>query len=296
MYLLHCDPFPVPLPQGHPFPMGKYAGLRRVLEQRGLAPADRLAAAEPAPRQALEAVHDPGYVAAFLSGDLGPEARRRLGFPWSPELVARCLASAGATLEATFLALEHGTAGTLAGGTHHAHRDFGAGYCAFNDLAVAARAALDAGRVERVLVVDVDVHHGDGTAAIFADDKRIFTLSLHGARNFPARKPPGDLDVPLEDGTGDRDYLDALVPALDEAFARARPQLVLVQGGVDPLAADKLGRLSLTHAGLAQRDRSILEAARGLPLVWTLGGGYGRPIEESIAAHATSFALLRERP
>jgi acetoin utilization deacetylase AcuC-like enzyme len=276
--------------------MGKYARLRSVLAGQGLVDPERLRAAEPAPRGALEAVHDPQYVHDFVGGELDVKAYRRLGFPWSPALVARCLASAGATLEATFLALEHGTAGTLAGGTHHAHRDFGAGYCAFNDLAVAARAALDAGAVQRVLVVDVDVHQGDGTAAIFADEPRIFTLSLHGARNFPAHKPPGDLDVALADGTGDDAYLAALQPALEEAFARARPDLVLVQGGVDPLAQDRLGRLSLTHGGLAERDRRVLHAARGLPLVWTLGGGYGQPIEETVAAHAASFALLRDRP
>lgn len=294
VHLLHCDPFPVPLPQGHPFPMAKYAALRRELEALGFA--DRLNAAEEAPLAALEAVHDPSYVAAFVGGTLDRAAERRLGFPWSKELVARCRASTGATLAAAGLALEHGTAGVLAGGTHHAHRGFGAGYCAFNDIAVAATWLLERRAAERILVVDVDVHQGDGTAAIFADEPRVFTLSLHGARNFPARKAVGDLDVELSDGTEDAAYLAALQPALEEAFARVRPDFVFVQGGVDPLHSDHLGRLNVSHNGLEARDAAVLRAARGLPLVWTLGGGYSRPIDGTLAAHVASFRALAKRP
>lgn len=290
---MHCEAFPVPLPAGHPFPMGKYAALKRELESLGLAGC--MEGADEVPRAALESVHDRDYVAAFLEGTLDSAAQRRLGFPWSRALVARCRASTGATLRAAHLALEHGTSGVLAGGTHHAHRSFGAGYCAFNDIAVAAASLLEAGAARRILVIDVDVHQGDGTAAIFSEDPRVFTFSLHGARNFPARKATGDLDVELADGTEDAAYLAALQPALEESFARARPDFVFVQGGVDPLHSDHLGRLLLSHTGLAARDASVLAAAQGLPLVWTLGGGYSRPIDGTLAAHVASFAALAKR-
>ncbi len=291
--LVHCDDYCVTLPAGHPFPMGKYADLRGRLRTRDFA---HIRAATPATRVALVRAHDPVYVDTFLLGNVDPLAQRRLGFPWSEALVQRCLASTGATLEAAFLALEYGTAGVLAGGTHHAHRDFGAGYCAFNDIAVAARAVLDAGRAARILVIDVDVHQGDGTAAIFANDPAVFTLSLHGERNFPARKAASDLDVGLADGTTDRAYAQALDGALAEAFALQRPDFVFVQGGVDPLGADHLGRLDLSLGGLLERDRAVLRAAAGLPLVWTMGGGYSRPIDATLAAHVASFTALSDRP
>jgi len=275
--------------------MAKYAALRRVLIERGVLRADELHAAPPAPVEALLAVHAPEYVRDVLEGTLSATAVTRLGFPWSPALVVRSLASVGGTLAATRAALRDGLAGNLAGGTHHAHRDFGAGYCVFNDIAVAARAALDgrldAPAVRRVLIVDLDVHQGDGTAALFADEPAVFTLSLHGARNFPARKQRSDLDVELPDGTGDEAYLDALAPALAAALERAAPDLVFYQGGVDPLAADRLGRLALTHAGLRARDALALREARrrGLPLVLTLGGGYADPIEASVEAHVNTY-------
>ena len=210
----------------------------------------------------------------------------------------RSLGSVGSTLAAVDAALEDGLSGTLAGGTHHAYRDFGSGYCVFNDLAVAARRVLDRGAVERVLVFDVDVHQGDGTAAIFEDDPRVFTCSLHGERNFPSRKQRSDLDVPLPDGTGDDAYLAALEAALDEALERSRPDLVLYQGGVDVLEVDRLGRLSLSEEGAAERDRRALGRFRsaGLPVALTLGGGYADPIEASVRAYAGTYRAALELP
>lgn len=298
MRAFYCDDRPLPLPPEHRFPLEKYALLRRrLLEERLIDPAEL----RPAPEVELalvRAVHAPEYVDAFLAGTLSRDAVRRLGFPWSPEFVTRSMASVGGTLAAARAALNDGVAGNLAGGTHHAHREFGSGYCAFNDIAVAAVALLREERVERVLVVDLDVHHGDGTAAIFEGDERVFTLSLFGARNFPARKPPGDLDVPLADGTADDEYLAALEPALDEAWERARPDVVFFQAGVDALAEDRLGRLSLSLAGLAARDACVTSrcAREGVPLVLTLGGGYSVPIERTIEAHLGTYRVAARAP
>lgn len=267
--------------------MGKYAALRARLLAEGIARPDQLVAAEPAPIDDIMSVHDASYVLGFLAGTLDRRVQQRIGFPWSEAMVLRSLASVGSTLVALESAFEHGIGASLAGGTHHAHRDFGSGFCVFNDLAIAARRALDIGRAARVLVFDVDVHHGDGTAALFADEPRVFTCSIHGAKNFPARKPPSDLDVPLADGTGDDAYLAALERALDAALERSRPDLVLYQGGVDVLADDHLGRLCLSIAGVRERDRRALGRFReaGLPTVLTLGGGYARPIDATIEAY-----------
>ncbi len=296
MRVYYCDHYPVVLPPKHRFPMGKYALLRERLVSEGLLCAAQLCPAPAVPRELLAAVHAPEYVDAFLEGTLDAAAVRRLGFPWSPALVARSLASVGGTWAATRAALEDGLAGHLAGGTHHAHREFGSGFCAFNDLAVAARWALDAAGLERVLIFDVDVHQGDGTAALFAGDPRVFTCSLHGAKNFPARKQTSDLDVALEDGTGDEAFLEAMERALEVSLERSDPQLVLFQAGVDALASDRLGRLALTHAGLYERDLRMLARVRsvGLPAVLTLGGGYGEPIEDTLAANLGTYRAARE--
>lgn len=288
-----CDHFEVELPPTHRFPMGKYAALReRLLAEEVLGPAD-IVRAEAAPLEAILAVHEEAYVRGFLAGGLDRKAVQRIGFPWSEALVARTLGSAGATLLAAEWALEHGFAGSLAGGTHHAYRDQGSGYCVFNDLAMATRLLLDRGLAKRVLIVDVDVHQGDGTAAMLADEPAAFTLSMHGARNFPARKQVSDLDVALPDGTADGAYLEALDGALAEGFERGRPDFVLMQGGVDVLDEDRLGRLALSPAGVAERDRRVMRAAhtRGVPLVTTLGGGYAEPIDLSIAAHINTWRV-----
>lgn len=296
MRVFYCDHHEVVLPPEHRFPMAKYAKLRAELVASGVLAAEELVAAEAAPLAALMRVHDPEYVEAFLSGSLAPKAMAQIGFPWSPALVRRSLASVGATLAAVEAALVDGFSGSLAGGTHHAHRDRGAGFCVFNDLAVAASELLASKRARRVLIVDLDVHQGDGTAEIFRDDERVFTFSMHGAKNFPGRKAQSDLDVELEDDTDDERYLERLERHLPAALAQRDVDFVLYQGGVDPLEQDRLGRLCLSHAGLQQRDRLVFDAARerGVPLVATLGGGYAEPIELSIEAHVNTYRAARE--
>jgi acetoin utilization deacetylase AcuC-like enzyme len=215
---------------------------------------------------------------------------RRIGFPWSEGLVRRTLASVGGTLAATREALNYGWGGTLAGGTHHAFRAEGAGFCVFNDIAVAVEWLRREQGLERIAVVDCDVHQGDGTAQIFSGDEGVFTLSLHGRKNFPFRKQTSRLDIELEDGTGDDAYLAALQPALDAVFA-FNPQFIFFQSGVDALASDRLGRLALTHNGLKRRDEVVLGSCREqhVPVAVTLGGGYSDPIEPTVEAHANTF-------
>lgn len=295
MRVFYCDHFEVVLPPKHRFPMHKYGLLRERLVGEGIVDEGDLARATTAPLEDLFAVHDPDYVQGFLDGDLPRKVVQRIGFPWSEEMVMRSLGSVGSTLAAVDAALEDGLSGTLAGGTHHAYRDFGSGYCVFNDLAVAARRVLDRGAVQRVLVFDVDVHQGDGTASIFEEDPRVFTCSIHGERNFPSRKQRSDLDVPLPDDTGDEAYLAALDGALDEAMERSRPDLVLYQGGVDVLEVDRLGRMALSEAGVEERDRRALSRFRGegLPVALTLGGGYADPVEASVAAYAGTYRVAQ---
>ncbi len=243
----------------------------------------------------IAVAHDPDYVRAFVNGKLAPGAIRRIGFPWSSGLVERTLASAGSTLSATEEALVRGWGGTLAGGTHHALYAEGAGFCVFNDIAIAIRSLQRDGRVRRAAVVDLDVHQGDGTAAIFHGDPSVFTFSMHGAANFPFRKQQSSLDIALPDNLGDEAYLRELRAALPRVFD-FEPEIVYYQSGVDTLETDRLGRLSLTRDGLRERDLLIIEACRstGIPLVITLGGGYSEPIEATVEAHAQTFLLAAQ--
>jgi acetoin utilization deacetylase AcuC-like enzyme len=252
----------------------------------------RLEPAPPAEEASILRAHDPAYVRAFLDGSLDAAAMRRIGFPWSPALVRRTLASAGGTLAATTHALAAGWGGTLAGGTHHAFHDFGAGYCIFNDIVIAIRTFQAECRIRSAAVVDLDVHQGDGTAAMLAHDSSVLTISLHGENNFPFRKQSSGIDVALADGAGDHEYVAALAGVLP-ALESARPDIVFYQAGVDPLAEDRLGRLRLTSAGLAERDRMVFSACRrlGIPVVVTLGGGYAEPIEKTVEAHARTYCL-----
>lgn len=238
----------------------------------------------------LAATHDPAYVRSFLDGTVAPRIMRRIGFPWSEGLVRRTLASAGGTLCAAEDALACGFGGNLAGGTHHAFHAEGAGFCVFNDIAVAVRYLLAAGRVGRAAVVDLDVHQGDGTALLLAGEPRALTLSLHGRNNFPFRKQQSTIDVELADGTGDDEYLMALDCVLPRV-ADFVPDMVFYQSGVDALATDKLGRLSLTPSGMAARDERVIGLCRslGVPLVITLGGGYSQPVAATVDAHAVTF-------
>ncbi len=283
--LFYCDHHPIPLPEGHKFPLAKYRMLREVLAQDGNF------AFEPAPLAKPETIalaHDPEYVRRFLEGSLPPQIIRRIGFPWSEGLVQRTLCSVGATLSATEQALSTGFGGTLAGGTHHAFYSEGAGFCVFNDLAVSIRHH----QFCRAAVIDLDVHQGDGTAALFQGDPQVFTLSLHGEHNFPFRKQRSRLDVAFPDGTEDNEYLNKLEETLPQVWA-FQPEVVFYQSGVDALESDKLGRLALTPQGLAMRDRMVFEQCRkkGIPVVTTIGGGYSDPIEATVTAHAQTFRI-----
>jgi len=275
------DGFPVALPAYHRFPMEKYALLRKRVAASGVA---RLFEPAAANDEEILRAHDRAYLAKLESGALTREEEQAIGLPWSPQLVLRARHSVGATLGACRAALVDGVAASLAGGTHHAHRDHGAGFCVFNDSAIAARAMQAEGRAGRVLIVDCDVHQGDGTAAILEGDDTVFTFSVHAAGNYPFTKRTSDLDVALRDGTGDAGYTDALAAGLEEAFARARADFVIYLAGADAYAGDRLGELSLSKKGLARRDHFVLQAcrARGLPVAVTMGGGYAEPIEDTV--------------
>jgi acetoin utilization deacetylase AcuC-like enzyme len=244
-------------------------------------------------RESLLRVHTARYVDDFTSGALGADEMRRLGFPWSPALVERSYRACGGTLAATRFALDHGIAMNLAGGTHHAFPDRGEGFCVFNDVAVAIRALQAEGRVDRAAIVDLDVHQGNGTNAIFAEDDSVFTFSMHGRRNYPFTKVPGSLDVELEDGCSDDEYLSLLMEALPRALAAARPDLVVYLAGADAHEDDRLGRLRLTAAALARRDAIVLESARevGIPVAVTIAGGYGRDIDTTVGIHFETARL-----
>ena len=289
MQAFYADHFVLPLPPGHSFPMSKYRLLRERLD--GL-PGIEMCQANPATDGELALAHTPSYLAAVIDGTLGAAQQREIGFPWSEAMVARARRSVGATISAARAALASGVAANLAGGTHHAMADKGGGYCVFNDVAVAAR-LMQAERhrthrqLLRVAVIDLDVHQGNGTAAIFQDDSTVFTLSLHGAKNFPFRKERSDLDVDLPDGCNDADYLGALDDALTELWRRhadAPPGLIFYLAGADPHEGDRLGRLKLTTEGLAERDRRVLAAARErrIPVALSMAGGYGRVIADTV--------------
>ncbi|MEO7244056.1 MAG: histone deacetylase [Rubrivivax sp.] len=302
MRAFHSDQFVLPLPPGHSFPMSKYRLLRAAVERE--LPAIQVTEAPSATDGELALAHSPHWVASVAEGLLSPAEQRRIGFPWSLRMAERARRSVGATIAAARVALTEGVAANLAGGTHHAHADFGAGYCVFNDVAVAARLMQAEWHREphrrsrglRVWVIDLDVHQGDGTAAIFADDPSVFTLSLHGARNFPTRKQRSDLDVELPDGCADREYLAALDQALDDAWSRqaaAPPQLAFYLAGADPHEHDRLGRLALSADGLAVRDARVLDRlhAHRVPVALSMAGGYGRDVATTVALQRRTLAL-----
>ncbi len=288
------------LPDGHRFPMPKYELLRNRVDAE--CTGVRLAEAAPASDGELALVHTPDYIAAVTDGTLSPAALREIGFPWSPRMAERSRRSVGATIAAARAALAEGVACHLAGGTHHAMAGKGSGFCVFNDVAVAAR-LMQAERRRRlwrplrVWVIDLDVHQGNGTAAIFDGDDSVFTLSLHGARNFPFRKHPGDLDIDLPDGCRDAEYLAALDGALDTAWSRQQrggaPELAFYLAGADPHEADRLGRLKLSAAGIAARDLAVFDRLRryGVPVAVTMAGGYGVDIDTTVALQLRTVQL-----
>lgn len=290
--LFYCDHYAIPLPPGHKFPMSKYRMVRDLLAELDFY---AFKCAPMASAAVVELAHDPEYVRNFIHGTLPAAALRRIGFPWSKGLVKRTLASVGGTLGATEDAFKVGWGGNLAGGTHHAFRAEGSGFCVFNDIAVAIQSLRSHGRIERAAVIDLDVHQGDGTAQIFENDPGVLTVSMHCQSNFPLRKQRSTLDVDLGDGLGDEDYLRALDHLLPTVFA-FEPSIIYYQSGVDGLASDTLGKLSLTHAGLQERDRRVMAAvcAHRIPLVVTLGGGYSAPINLTALAHANTFRMAQE--
>lgn len=288
--IVHHPDYQIPLRSGHRFPMSKYGYLREILISRGLLSEGGYLAPAPASARQIALAHDSSYVDRVFSGTLSDAEVKRIGLPAGPKTLRRSqLASAGSLLTA-WMALEHGLALNTAGGSHHAAREGGAGFCVFNDVGIAASNLLAQGGAGRILVVDCDVHQGDGTARIFADDARVFTFSIHAARNFPEEKARSDLDIALPDGTGDAAYLAALESGLSQALKAAAPDLVFYNAGVDVWEGDRLGRLSLSLDGLRARERLVLERLRaaGLPVACVLGGGYGATPEVA-ARHAILF-------
>ncbi|SIN95059.1 histone deacetylase [Salinivibrio sp. ES.052] len=263
-----------PLPEGHRYPLQKYRLLFERLQT--LALPVRFHQPAPATREVIDAIHDPNYVSQLLEGHLPLVKMRRIGFPWSRALITRSLTSLGGTTLMVDHALRSGFAIHLTGGYHHAHYDFGSGFCLFNDLMIAARHALTQPGVDKVMIIDCDVHHGDGTAALAANHPDIMTFSVHCEKNFPSRKPPSDLDLPLPKGTQDQDYLDAFLPLLDLALAQHRPDMVIYDAGVDVHQDDALGYLSLSANGIYQRDVGVLSrcAYNDIPVAAVIGGGY----------------------
>jgi len=288
--VFYADEFVLPLPDGHRFPMDKYRRLRGRLEAERLVPPAWLRVPSAVSDVDLHRAHQPAYVAAVVHGTLGHVEQRRIGFPWSPGMVERSRRSTGATLSACRAALASGWGVNLAGGTHHAFADRGEGYCVFNDTAVAIKALQAAGAVTRVLVVDTDVHQGNGTAALFRDDASVFTLDLYGERNFPFTKERCDLGVAFPDGTTDDPYLERLSDALRRVLQRFAPDLAIYVSGADPFEGDRLGRLALTKAGLAERDRLVLGALRrpGIPFAVTMAGGYAGDIDDTVDIHVAT--------
>ncbi len=294
MRIFYTDRYVLPLPEGHRFPMAKYRLLRERVLAEGLNGADALAEPPAASDMEILRAHDRGYLERVAGGGLSAAEARRIGFPWSPEMVERSRRSSGATLAACRCALEGDfVAVNLAGGTHHAFRDRGEGYCVFNDAAIAALAMQAEGRARRVVVIDCDVHQGNGTAAILAGDPSVFTFSIHGANNFPFEKESSDLDVELPDGTGDEAYLAALEDGLCHALSASQADLAIYLSGADPHEGDRLGRLSLTLEGLARRDRMVLGMLRdaGIPVAVAMAGGYGRDLDVTVAIHLQTVRI-----
>ncbi len=291
--VFYSDHVPIPLPAKHHFPQQKYRLLRERLAPLAAAGRLQMRSAEPVSRDDLLRVHTVDYVDRVSRGELTEREQRDLGFPWTADYAQRTLLSCGATVQAAERALAIGAAAHTAGGTHHAFADRPAGFCVFNDAVVAIRRLQSRRLIERAIIVDCDVHHGDGTAMLTAGDPSVFTLSLHGARNYPRVKPPSDLDVPLADGTGDDDYLAALDSALETAWP-SRGDCVFYLAGADPFVGDKYGRMALTKAGLAERDRRVFDRCRAscLPVVVMMAGGYARDIVDTVDIHTRTIELL----
>ena len=286
----------IALPDGHRFPIAKYARLRDAVLAAGVVRPGDLHDPARAPLEDVRRVHDEGYLDRLVRGTMPPAEQRLVGFPWSEGLVERSFRASGGTLEAAEHALQAGIAMNLAGGTHHAFADRGEGFCVLNDVAIAVRALRARGRIRRAAIIDLDVHQGNGTHALLADDAHCFTFSMHGRRNYPFRKVPGTLDMELEDGTEDTEYLERLAAALPGVLAAARPDIVFYLAGADPHEGDSLGRLKLSFDGLMRRDALVLEQARaiGVPVAIAIAGGYGRDIADTVQVHLNTARIARD--
>jgi len=294
MKLYYHDHFVLPLPEGHRFPMEKYARLReRLANDVQFAPIEFLVP-EQATLDELCLAHDPLYVQRFLEGNMSEKEMRRIGFPWTPQLVERARRSVGGTIAACRAALQEGASANLAGGTHHAYAEHGEGYCVFNDSAVAARAMQVDGLARRIAILDCDVHQGNGTAAILAKDPSVFTFSIHGEKNFPFHKEQSDLDIALPDGTADDLYLARLEVGVRQTLEQAKADLVIYLAGADPYAGDRLGRLALSKKGLLERDTLVVRHCqlRGLPVAIAMAGGYARQVEDTVDIHFQTISTL----
>lgn len=296
MRIYHSATFPFPLPPSHQFPIEKYALLHEAVIRADLIHPQDLIVSPPASDEQILLAHDTVYLDKVKSGKLSTREARRIGLPWSPELVERARRSVGGTIAACMAALEDGIAVNLAGGTHHASRDRGQGYCLFNDAIIAARTLQQANRVKRVVFLDCDVHQGNGTAALAANDPTLFSFSIHNENNFPLHKEPSDIDIGLPDGTGDDAYLAALEAGIRNALARAQADLAIYLAGADPYVGDRLGRLALTQPGLARRDRLVLSRCRkaGLSVAVVMAGGYGRRVEDTVQIHLQTVQIAAE--
>jgi acetoin utilization deacetylase AcuC-like enzyme len=283
----HPD-YVTPLPDAHRFPMAKFRLLHDLLLADRVTTIDRVFKPELPPTAWLELVHDPAYIQAYYTGTLDPKAQRRIGLPWSSELVHRTRIALGGSILTAKLALKYGLACNTAGGTHHAFANYGSGFCIFNDLAIASRVLQQLGLVKKILIVDLDVHQGDGTAAIFRQDPSVFTFSMHCEVNFPGTKQTSDLDVPLREGMEDTEYLKTLFTYLPDLLDRVRPDLVLYDAGVDPHIRDRLGKLALTDTGIFQRDFEVLDTcvSRGYPVACVIGGGYAEDMHSLVYRHS----------
>lgn len=286
--LIYHSEYVAPLPDNHRFPMEKFRLLRDLLLRENVVNPDQFHSPDFPTNELLQLVHTPDYINDYCNGTLDPRAQRRIGLPWTPQVVKRTCRAVAGTVLAARLALEHGLACNTAGGTHHAFPDYGSGFCIFNDFAVAARSLLQAGLVQRVLIVDLDVHQGDGTAWIFKDDPRVFTFSMHCGVNFPLRKQQSDLDVPLAEGTEDDEYLRILGEHLPDLLSQVKPDLVLYNAGVDPHVGDRLGKLALSDGGIFRREMQVLSTCvgGGYPVACVIGGGYSDDIHALVYRHS----------
>ncbi len=296
MRVSYAPAYYAPIPDEHIFPMKKFKGLHRYLLEENIIASSDVVAPSMVDMANLQMVHTRDYANGIMNGDLGKKKLRRLGLPWSKRLAIRSRLAVQGTINTAIMALQDGIAGNLAGGTHHAMRGYGEGFCVFNDVAVAIKVLQQSMWANKILVIDCDVHQGNGTAEIFKDNERVYTFSLHGEKNYPFKKPPSTLDIGLPDNTKDDQYLKTLGDALDTIFDDFNPDLVFYLGGIDPLETDHFGRLSLTKKGLEERDQIVIQKVvnHNLPLVLLLSGGYAPTLKETVLAHALMYKTAKK--